>query len=64
MLKLETGIHLRSLSAEKASYSFWRRYLHARAQSLQVSKVQTLPAGIQTLHHAVRLHAARTHRHA
>lgn len=41
-----------------------RRYLHARAQSLQVSKVQALPAGVQTLHHTVGLHAARTHRHA
>lgn len=38
-------------------------HLHAGAQSLQVSKVQALPAGIQTLHHTVWLHAAGTHRH-
>ena len=44
-------------------FIFLRCYLHARAQGLQVSEVQTLPAGVQTLHHAVRLHAAGTHRH-
>lgn len=47
-----------------ADYGSVRPYLHARAQSLQVSKVQALPAGIQTLHHTVRLHTARTHCYA
>lgn len=49
--------------AQGGTHTAGRRYLHARAKSLQVSKVQALPAGVQTLHHTVRLHAARTHRH-